>query len=116
MKEYYILSVSHTYKVDSHILLWANNNKGYTFVVEEAGRYSEEKVLESLEYYNNGRGTLAVPCDIVDSMKTRPDTKSGLNGSVVLHLKDNWKDFLRYAIAKPENVPTIKYKEVEKVA
>ncbi len=49
-------------------------------------------------------------------MKTRPDTKSGLNGSVILHLKDNWKDFLRYAIAKPENVPTIKYKEVEKVA
>jgi len=48
MKEYYILSVSHTYKVDSHILLWANNNKGYTFVVEEAGRYSEEKVLESI--------------------------------------------------------------------
>lgn len=116
MKEYYIFSVSHTYSVDSHILLWAANNKGYTFIVEEAGRYSEEKVLESLEYYNNGRGTLAVPCEVVDSMKTRPTLNSGLNGSVILHSKENWKDFLRYAIATPENTPTIKYKEVNKVA
>lgn len=116
MKEYYILSVSHTYKVDSHILLWAANNKGYTFVVEEAGKYSEEKVLESLEYYNNGRGTLAVPCEIVDSMKTRPDINSGLNGSIILNSKDNWNDFLKYAITKPENTPLIKYKDFQKVA
>lgn len=116
MKEFYIVSVSHTCKDNSYILLWAEDNRGYAYGLDKAGKYSEEIVRSMLDYYNNGKETIAIPCDVIQRLASEPDNKSDIKGLIVRHLKSNWDEIIKNVIEEPLNKPQIKYKKVLKIA
>ena len=49
---------------------WRPRNSGYTDDLDQAGRYSERDIREAPDYYNDGVQTRAIPCEVVDAMKT----------------------------------------------
>ena len=61
MQQYYILSIKYT---EGYVLTWWRaDNSGYTIWLPSAGKYSEDLVKEKADYYNNGKDTIAVPCE-----------------------------------------------------
>lgn len=71
MSEFYIVSLKHSGKQYGHrdfVLFWRPNDMGYTLFLEAAGRYSREDVESNADYYNNGESTIAVPCELAESL------------------------------------------------
>lgn len=91
-QEYYIVSL----KYPSHPLtLWGPDNQGYTWWLEHAGRYSHSRVMEDLDYYNDGENTMAVPCEVIDEHKKTVVPDHAM------------KDFRRRCLrARPKPLPT----------
>ena len=69
--QYIIVSVTHNNRHDKYILLWRPDDKGYTFLVHNAGRYDKERVMSHLDYYNSGSSNLAVPASLIELMAVR---------------------------------------------
>jgi len=59
MFKYHILSLKETN--GDNIVWWGPNNRGYTSSLGDAGLYTQDQVMENLEYYNNHVDTIAVP-------------------------------------------------------
>ena len=66
LKEYYILSLKHTHDRDHVLTWWRPDNKGYTWYLTGAGKYTQDDIDANPEYYNDRERTMAVPCDTVD--------------------------------------------------
>lgn len=58
MKKYIILSLK--YSTPGEAVFWRENDAGYTTNPWDAGIYSQEKVLSSPKYYNNGVDAVAI--------------------------------------------------------
>ena len=80
-QEFYILSLKHSHKRDGMLTWWNPSNMGYTFYLQNAGKYTLEQVTAEPDYYNNGDETLAIPCDKVEkwvSIQYGPDELEAL--------------------------------------
>ena len=66
-----------------------------------AGKYTLDAVLAELDYYNSRRSTIAVPCEVLDSVAVQPEAGciDGDVGPVVLNNSDNWALILSNQIA-----------------
>ncbi len=116
MPEYIVISVMHTLREHRYITLWAPNDCGYRWRLSAAGRYSHERIMSTLDYYNTG-SNIAVPVAVVESL-TRPGNPRDFDGvtldmpvSELLALPNNkavWQTLLANVIA-----PT-KYKSYPK--
>lgn len=60
---FYIISIKWT--VGEQLCFWRPNAQGYTNSLDEAGKYPKSKVYANERYYNNGYGSLAVPCETI---------------------------------------------------
>ena len=66
---YYILSLTHNHP--ESLVFWRPNNSGYTYVLDLAGKYSHEQVINKNHYYNNGKDTKAIPCHLLDEFAVK---------------------------------------------
>lgn len=116
-KEYFVLSVNHTTRESRFILLWNPNNAGYCNRLHVAGRYTEDQIRAGLNYYNNGCDTIAVPCEVLESMKTAaPDGWFDTNeGHVVENKRANWLKAIKKVISAPNHKPHPEYPRARKL-
>lgn len=68
---YYVLSIKHSRGRDGVLMWWGPSNLDYYFRLEQAGKYTEEAIRAERAYYNNGVSTVAIPCDVVESLAIR---------------------------------------------
>ena len=66
MSDYYILSLKWTRSGEEHVTWWGPDNSGYVCSLENAGRYSAERVHGNRAYYDNRHSTVAIPYEIAD--------------------------------------------------
>lgn len=71
MSEFYILSLRWTRSGEECVTWWGPDNSGYVHSLENAGRYSAERVKGLPGYYDNRLTTLAVPCEIAEKWARR---------------------------------------------
>ena len=64
--DYYVLSLRWTRPGEPLVTWWGPEDAGYTTNLDQAGRYSAERVAGRRSYYDNRRTTLAVPCAVAD--------------------------------------------------
>jgi hypothetical protein len=64
-EEFYILSLK--WSKGDVLTWWCPDNKGYTIVLDRAGRYTREQVEAEMAYYNDDERTLAIPCGVVEA-------------------------------------------------
>lgn len=116
MADCYIVSTKHTRRDARYITFWRPENSGYSWPLPWSGRYSSESVMASLDYYNNGHSTVAVPCSVIDPMGVAPEPGmvDGDAGPVVLNNKANWTAILAAALAPPLHQPEPQYKGARK--
>lgn len=69
--EFYILSLKWTRTNEECVTWWGPDNRGYVLSLDQAGRYSAERVAAAPGYYDNKESTLAVPCEIADKHAIR---------------------------------------------
>lgn len=102
MTEFFIASPKRTLGPREHgyISFWRPDDKGYAWPLSWAGRYGEEAVRDSEQYYSDGVATLAVPCDLVEAiaMAPRPGDIDGNVGPVVLNIPENWAYLRQHAL------------------
>lgn len=106
-KEFYVLSAMHTCRHHRYITLWAPDDCGYVYRISRAGRYTEERVMAHLGYYNSG-SNIAVPVELIDTltvMTTPADRLDGADGPAVLNTRAKWKILTANAIVKPQYEP-----------
>lgn len=98
----YIVDLGHARHADKYISLWRPECKGYAWPLPWAGRYPEAVVREALDYYNRGE-SLAVPCELIESLAIAPapGEVDGDAGPVVPATRDNWDRIRAVAIAPP---------------
>ena len=74
-REFYVLSLKHTREGHRLVTWWRPDDKGYTWDLRQAGRYTEARITRpgerGLFYYNSGCGTVAVLCADVDALAER---------------------------------------------
>ena len=66
-----VLSLKHTHRRHKAITLWRPNGSGYCWMLESAGIYGEDSVMERLSYYNSGCSNIAVPYELVKRLGGR---------------------------------------------
>ncbi|MDL0009090.1 hypothetical protein NVR49_21125 [Enterobacter roggenkampii] len=111
-REYFVLSVNHTDRGNPYIVLWAADDSGYRGRVESAGRYTESQVMAQLGYYNNGRDTVAVPCDVAEplSFSVKPGFFDTDEGRWLRNNRTTWDALLKHLIAQPRHTPQPEYR------
>lgn len=67
-KLFYILSLKWTKPMDGVLTFWREDNSGYCRRLDWAGKYTEKQIKEKPEYYNDGKNTVAIPCEIIDNI------------------------------------------------
>jgi hypothetical protein len=97
----YIVSTKHTRTDSKFITVWRPDNSGYAWPLPWAGKYGLDAVLAEPDYYNSRRSTIAVPCEVLDSVAVQPEAGciDGDVGPVVLNNSDNWALILSNQIA-----------------
>jgi hypothetical protein len=65
---YYIFSIKWTKKGDRVATWWREENNGYCYRMDWAGKYTQEQIDAQPDYYNNGDETVAIPCEVVDKL------------------------------------------------
>ena len=92
MSTFLIASLKHTSKGDEHITFWRPFHRGYTAVLERAGRYCYGEAVN----LNDGEGVIAVPPAVVELLQSpTPYFKPGAKfydyaGPVVKNTRKNW--------------------------
>lgn len=111
-REYFVLSVGHTQRVNPYIILWAADNSGYRVRIEAAGRYPESLIKSKLAYYNCGCDNVAVPCDVLEPLShpVKPGFFDDDNGSWLRNNAATWKVVLDNLIAEPKYKPEPEYR------
>ncbi|HHQ6553252.1 TPA: hypothetical protein ACSTJZ_003146 [Serratia fonticola] len=111
-REYFVISVRHTNRHNPYVTLWAANDAGYRGRLETAGRYTESQIRKCLHYYNNGCDTVAVPCDVAQSLSfsIQPGFFDDDNGSWLPNNRATWKELLANVIEKPKHPPCPEYR------
>jgi hypothetical protein len=67
MRQYYILTKAHkAIWPGGTILFWGPDEKGYTTMVERAGKYSEAHALRIVAT-RDGKSDFMVPCEVVEA-------------------------------------------------
>lgn len=109
--DYYVISVRHTQRDHLYITVWAPENNGYRWALSRSGRYSEETILNSLDYYNDG-SNVAVPCHVLDDIAVPPMPGHHDNdaGPCVQNNRANWQRILKNTIRPPRRQPSPEYK------
>lgn len=113
--QYYVVSAKNTNKEHLYITVWGPNNCGYRWALSGAGRYSEDQILNHLDYYNDGLN-IAVPCSILDDIAIPPIKGHHDNdaGPCVENNKKNWEQILKAVIAPTKYPTNPEYKRVRK--
>ncbi|MCH1880619.1 hypothetical protein MJ863_13605, partial [Alcaligenes ammonioxydans] len=115
--DYIVISVMHTLREHRYITLWAEDDKGYRWRLSRAGRYSNDRIMAHLDYYNTG-SNIAVPVAIVESL-ARPGNPRDFDGVTldmpvsellaVPNTKDVWKTLLANVITPTKYKPHPEY-------
>lgn len=63
---FYVLSLNHTQRSEKLIKWWGPNDGNYALRLEDAGRYTRQRIDSDRRYYDNGTHSIAIPCSIVD--------------------------------------------------
>lgn len=90
--EYLIASVKHTTKDTPHIIWWRPDSRGYTPVIDRAGRYTAEEAAK----LNDGIDVIAVKASVVGHFsRPTPYYKPACKyydheGPVVQNIVQNW--------------------------
>jgi len=115
--EYFVLSVKHTTRGRRFISLWGPNSSGYYNRIHAAGRYSAEEIHNRINYYNDGCDSIAVPCEILDSMKVpAPEGWFDTNdGHVVENNRANWQKLIKSVISEPKHKCRPEYPRARKI-
>jgi len=108
MKEYYVISVKHTWRGDRYITVWGPDDRGYRLRLNKAGRYSEDRVRAHLGYYNSGHSDIAVPVEVCERLHAIGDERD-FDGAdpavgaprVLLNIADVWSTLILHAIEPP---------------
>ncbi|MBN3054913.1 hypothetical protein [Pectobacterium brasiliense] len=111
-REYFVLSVTHTQRNSPYITLWASSDSGYRGRIESAGRYTESQIKSNLGYYNTGCDTIAVPCDVAESLSCRVQI-GFFDDDIGRWLRNNratWKALLAHVIENPSHPPQPEYR------
>lgn len=111
-REYFVLSIAHTQRRSSYITLWAPDDSGYRGRMATAGRYTESQIKACLGYYNDGENTIAVPCDVLESL-SHPVTDGFFDVNGGRWLRNNratWQAAIKHAIAPPKHRPHPEYR------
>ena len=83
---FYILSLKHTRPREYALTWWRLDDKGFTDDLDTAVKHTLAEISHLDNHYNNGAGTLAVPCELarrhmkvtrpVDAQSYVPNTKT----------------------------------------
>lgn len=114
--DYFVLSLTHTLREHRYITLWRPQDCGYTWALSSAGRYSQDRVLSHLEYYNSGEN-VAVACSVLEGLAV-PSVRGNHDndaGPCIENNRENWKILLAHVIATPRFRPRPEYKGARRV-
>jgi hypothetical protein len=108
---FYIVSLKHTARDDWYITLWRPKDKGYTYALSRAGKYTEEAVTEHRDYYHTGFADVAVPCEVLEALAIppKPGHHDGDYGPVIASTKANWQAILKALPMPPKEKPQPQY-------
>ncbi len=105
-QQYFVISLGHSKKADDFILFWRPDNCGYTFRIEDAGLYTEQQVLDSIDYYNGGIDTIAVPSKAINGLANKMPCLFNAydeTGSYVLNHNAIWQTLIKAAPFKTKH-------------
>ncbi len=106
---FYVASLSHTSKDEEFIVWWMPEQRGYTRVLGQAGRYSTSDMMA--HGLNDGVTTVAIPLEVADSFGIeQPYFKTGERifsspGLVVPNSIGVWREMKRYTCSPVLPVP-----------
>jgi hypothetical protein len=114
MVDFYVISAKHTNREHQYITLWRPEDKGYAWPLSWAGRYTEQQIVDALDYYHCGEN-VAIPCRVLDAMAVpvTPGTVDNDAGPVVLNNKVNWLKIMQHLSTfdpKPLRYPKPQFK------
>jgi hypothetical protein len=117
MKEFYVVSIAHTRREHRYITVWRPENNGYAWPLSWAGRYSESRIMSSLDYYHNGSESIAVSCITLDQLAVPviPGTVDNNAGPVVMNTKENWDRILYTMSFQPPCKPKPQFNKEQRV-
>lgn len=100
---FYVVSLKHTLRNHLYITVWRPDDKGYCWALCNAGRYSRERVMAHLGYYNGG-ANVAVPCMLLDAIAIppKPGHHDNDTGPVIANNRLNWKLIAEHVIEPPK--------------
>ena len=97
--EYYIISLKWSVRSD-HIVFWGPNNDGYTIDLDLAGKYTQEQIDNNRGFYDDGKATLAVPCNEIDLLVRRVVPDERLHDTI---LKKHGVEWVKVLETKEKN-------------
>ncbi len=82
--------------------LWRPDDRGYTPIIDRAGRYSKEQIENDLDYYNGGEN-IAIPAEIIESMGQQPPVGwFDYRGLAVPNTKESWQRIVAATVWVPK--------------
>ncbi len=96
--EYFVISLKWSVGAD-YIVFWRPGAAGYTADLGQAGRYSQEQLDRDRSYYDDGKNTLAVPCEEIEALAWRVVNDQKLHGEDGI-LKKYGVDWQKVLVAK----------------
>jgi hypothetical protein len=104
MIDFYIVAVCHTIRDHKYITFWRPDDRGYTPVLNRAGKYDRERVVSHLDYYNGG-DHVAIRAESIDALAVPiPDGYFDYQGVGVPNTRENWQA-IQAAIVWPTGWP-----------